>query len=146
MDLVDLKESFIPRCFVERVWEKLLVDLPGVCEPLIREFYANAILRNDYLDCWVRGHEFTLEVGHIDGVLGHGNLDQEEFTPFKEKNAFHRDGSIPYWCCQGRKMSQHNHLPFEFEMPHIHYVVQPISSKEDDHHQKCLSHLLHGAS
>ena len=85
MDLVDLKESFIPRCFVERVWEKLLVDLPGVCEPLIREFYANAILRNDYLDCWVRGHEFTLEVGHIDGVLGHANLDQEEFTPFKEK-------------------------------------------------------------
>ena len=85
MDLVDLKESFIPRCFAERGQEKLLGDLPRVCEPQIREFYANAILRNDYLDCWVRGHEFTLEMGDIDGVLRHGDLDQEEFTLFKEK-------------------------------------------------------------
>ena len=85
MDLVDLKESFIFRCFAKRGWEKLLGDLHEVCEPLIREFYANAIRRNDYLDCWVRGHEFTLEIGDIDGVLGHGDLDQEEFTPFKDK-------------------------------------------------------------
>ena len=66
-------------------WEKLLGDLPGVYEPLIREFYANAILRNDYIDCWVRGNEFTLEVGDIDGVLGHGDLDHEDFTPFKDR-------------------------------------------------------------
>ena len=77
MDLVDLKESFIPSCFEGRGREKLLGDLPGVCKPLIREFYANAILRNDYLDCWVRGHEFTLDVGDIDGILGHGEVDQE---------------------------------------------------------------------
>ena len=63
MDLVELKDYFIPSCFEERGWEKLLGDLLGVCEPLIRKFYANAILRNDYIDCWVRGNEFTLEVG-----------------------------------------------------------------------------------
>ena len=85
VDLVKLKESFIPSCFEGRGWEKLIGDLWGVCEPLIREFYANAILKNDYLDCWVRGHEFTLDVGDIDGVLGHGNLDYDDFTPFKDK-------------------------------------------------------------
>ena len=85
MDLINLKESFIPSCFEGRGWEKLIGDLRGVCEPLIREFYGNAILRNNYLDCWVRGHEFTLEMGDIDGVLRHGDLDQEEFTLFKEK-------------------------------------------------------------
>ena len=85
VDLVKLKESFIPSCFEGRGWEKPIGDLPGVCEPLIREFYANAILKNDYLDCWVRGHEFTLDVGDIDGVLGHGNLDYDDFTPFKDK-------------------------------------------------------------
>ena len=51
MDLVDLKDYFIPSYFEEKGWEKLLGDLPGVCKPLIREFYANAILREDYLDC-----------------------------------------------------------------------------------------------
>ena len=44
MDLVDLKDYFIPSCFEESGWEKFLGDLLGVCEPLIREFYANAIL------------------------------------------------------------------------------------------------------
>ena len=43
MDLVDLKDYFIPGCFQDRGWDKLLGDLPRVCEPLIREFYANVI-------------------------------------------------------------------------------------------------------
>ena len=85
MDLVDLKDYFFPSYFEESGWKKLLGDLPEVCEPLIREFYANAILRNDYIDCWVRGHEFNLEVGDIDDVLRHGDLDHEDFTPFKDK-------------------------------------------------------------
>ena len=83
MDLVDLKDYFIASSFEERGWEKLLGDLPEVCEPLIREFYANAILREDYLDCWVRGREFNVEVGDIDDVLRHGEIDHD-FTPFKD--------------------------------------------------------------
>ena len=54
VDLVDLKDYFVPSCFQDRAWDKLLGDLPGVCEPLIREFYANAILREDEIDCWIR--------------------------------------------------------------------------------------------
>ena len=83
VDLVDLKYYFIPSCFEGRDWEKLLIDLPRVCEPLIQELYANAILREDYLDGWV-SHEFKLEVGDIDDVLGHGDLDHD-FTPFKDR-------------------------------------------------------------
>ena len=85
VDLVKLKESFIPSCFEGRGLEKLISNLPEVCEPLIKEFYANAILRNDYLNCWVRGHEFILNVGDIDGVLRHGNPDYDDFTPFKDR-------------------------------------------------------------
>ena len=83
VDLVDLVGYFILSCFEERGWEKLLGDLPRVCEPLIRKFYANAILINDHINCWVRGNEFTLEGGDIDGVLRHGDLDHEGFTSFK---------------------------------------------------------------
>ena len=51
VDLGDLKNTFIPDCFEVRGWDKLLSDLPAVCEPLIREFYANATIREDELNC-----------------------------------------------------------------------------------------------
>ena len=70
MNLADLKDSFIPSCFEGRGCEKLPSDLLRVCKPLIREFYANATLKEDYIECQVRGHEFTLDVGDIDGILG----------------------------------------------------------------------------
>ena len=56
VDLMDLKGTFIPTCFKGRGWEKLLSGLPRVSEPLIREFYSNVKIREDELDCWVRGH------------------------------------------------------------------------------------------
>ena len=53
VDLVDLKDTFIPSCFEDRGWDKLLSDLLGVCDPLIREFYANAVLREHKINCWI---------------------------------------------------------------------------------------------
>jgi len=84
VDLVDLKDYFIPSCFAKRGWEKLLSDLPRVCESLIQEFYANVILQEDVIYCWVRGHEFTIEVEDIDEVLGFGDVEHD-FTHFKDK-------------------------------------------------------------
>ena len=55
VDLEDLRDTFIPNCFEGSGWEKLLSDLPAVCEPLIREFYSNAVIREDEFSCWVRG-------------------------------------------------------------------------------------------
>ena len=51
MDLANLWDYFIPSCFAERGWGRLLSDLAGVCEPLIQEFYVNAILPDDVIDC-----------------------------------------------------------------------------------------------
>ena len=60
-------------------------DLPGVCEPLIREFYANARLREQEINCWIRGHEFTIYVDDIDEVLGFEGLDNHDFTHYKDR-------------------------------------------------------------
>ena len=84
VDLVDLKDYFIPGCFQDRGWDKLFGDLPGVCEPLICEFYANAILREDEIDCWIRGHEFNIDLEDIDDVLGFEDLEHD-FTHYKDK-------------------------------------------------------------
>ena len=84
VDLVDLKDYFIPGCFQDRGWDKLLGDLLGVCEPLIREFYANAILREDEIDCWIRGKEFTIDLEDVDDVLGFEDLEHD-FTHYKDR-------------------------------------------------------------
>ena len=63
----------------------MLIDLPGVCEPLIREFYANVVLREDELNCWIRGKEFTIDASDIDNVLGLEGLDDHDFTNYKDR-------------------------------------------------------------
>ena len=85
VDPVDLKDTFIPTCFEGKGWEKLLSGLPGVCEPLIKEFYSNVKIREDELDCWVRGHEFTLDAHDIEEVLGLEGLEEYEFINYKDR-------------------------------------------------------------
>ena len=85
MDLVDLKDTLIPTCFEGRGWKKLLSGLPRVCEPLIRGFYSNVKLREDELDCWVRGHEFILDAHDIDEVLGLEGLEEYDFINYKDR-------------------------------------------------------------
>ena len=85
VDLGDLKDAFIPGCFEGRRWDKLLSDLFAVCEHLIREFYANAVIREDELSCWVRRKEFTIDAHDIDEVLGLESLDDHDFTNYKDR-------------------------------------------------------------
>ena len=83
--MVDLRDTFIPSCFEGRDWDKLLSDLPGVCEPLIREFYANAVLKEHEINCCIRGHEFTIDVDDINEVLGFEDMDDHDFTHYKDR-------------------------------------------------------------
>ena len=60
-------------------------DLPAVCEPLIREFYANVVIREDELSCWVRRKEFIIDAHDIDEMLGLEGLEDHDFTNYKDK-------------------------------------------------------------
>ena len=60
-------------------------DLTTVCEPLIRDFCANAVIREDELSCWVRRKEFTIDAHDIDEVLRLEGLDDHDFTNYKDK-------------------------------------------------------------
>ena len=85
VDLMDLKDTIIPSCFEGKGWERLLSDLPRMCEPLIREFYTNVMLREDELSYWIRGNEFTIDAIDIDNVLGLEGLDDHDFTNYKDR-------------------------------------------------------------
>lgn len=85
VDFRELKDTFIPECFEGRGWEKWLSAVPPVCDPLIREFYANAMIREDELSCWVRRKQFTLDAYDIDKVLGLEGLEDYELTNYKDR-------------------------------------------------------------
>ena len=68
MDLESLKDTFIPKVFKERTWAKLLNPMGDVFEDII-EFFANAIVEVDHINCWLRGREFSVSRESIQEVL-----------------------------------------------------------------------------
>ena len=58
--LETLEGTFIPEVFKERTWTKLLNPVGVVYSEIIREFFSNATVEGDRIDCWVRHKEFVI--------------------------------------------------------------------------------------
>ena len=100
-------------------------------EPLIREFYFNVKIREDELDCWVRGHEFTLNAHDIDEVLGLEGLEEYEFINYKDR-------MLSLETVQNRIGGQR-------EGKCLNTTVFPLVSCEEAYYnQQCQSHFSHG--
>ena len=59
-DLESLEGTFIPDVYKERTGTKLLNPMGDVFEDIIREFFANAIVEGDHINCWLRGRKFSI--------------------------------------------------------------------------------------
>ena len=55
-----LQETFIPNVFKERTWTKLLNLSGTVYDENIREFFSNATIEGNEINCWVRQKEFVI--------------------------------------------------------------------------------------
>ena len=60
MQLESLKGTFILEVFKERTWTKLLNPDGVVYLEIIKEFFSNASMNGDHIDCWVRHKEFMI--------------------------------------------------------------------------------------
>ena len=69
VDLDSLEGTFILDVFKERTWTKFLNSMGDVFEDIIREFFANAIMEGDHINCWLRGKEFPIPRESIQDVL-----------------------------------------------------------------------------
>ena len=58
--LESLEGTFIPEVFKERTWTKLLNPVEVVYSGIIREFFSNAAIDRDRIECWVRHKEFVI--------------------------------------------------------------------------------------
>ena len=55
-----LEDTFIPEVFKERMWTKLLNLVGVVYSKIIKEFFSNASVEGDHIDCCVRHKEFAI--------------------------------------------------------------------------------------
>ena len=55
-----LEDTCIPAVFKERTWAKLLNPSGVVYSEIIKEFFSNASIEGDHIDCWVRHKEFVI--------------------------------------------------------------------------------------
>ena len=60
VQLESLESTFIPEVFKERTWTKLLNPVGVVYSKIIKEFFSNAAIEGDHIECWVRHTEFVI--------------------------------------------------------------------------------------
>ena len=64
-----LQETFIRDVFKERTWTKLLNPSGTVYDEIIREFFSNATVERNEINCWVRQKEFVITRQDIQDFL-----------------------------------------------------------------------------
>ena len=55
-----LEDTCILAVFRERMWTKLLNLVGVVYSEIIKEFFSNASVEGDHIDCWVRHKELVI--------------------------------------------------------------------------------------
>ena len=68
-DQSSLSNIDIPKWFATKDWNYLLSTLDDTYENLVKEFYANAIVEEDELKCWVRGRTFSMTSAYLVKIL-----------------------------------------------------------------------------
>ena len=59
-NLESLEGTFILEVFKEKTWTKILNPFKVVYSEIIREFFSNAAIDGDRIECWVRHKEFVI--------------------------------------------------------------------------------------
>ena len=85
VNLESLSYTFIPEVFRDRVWGPFLTGFGIVYDPLIREFFSNAIMEGDQLNCWIRGTKFSVSPTSIQNLLQTCPIVLESSLPYDDR-------------------------------------------------------------
>ena len=80
VDQSSLHDTDIPKWFAHKDWNYLLSDLDEAYENLVKEFYANAIVEEEELKCWVKGKSFSVFLAYLAEIL-HINRPMLKHSP-----------------------------------------------------------------
>ena len=115
------ENTSIPEVFKERTWTKLLNPGDNVYKEIIREFFSNATVDGDHINCWVRHKEFVIKRESIQEFLEVRPPSQPIAIKYDDRldslepmvELFH--GSL--------KKKSMNTIPFNAEMRTLAYVM-----------------------
>ena len=69
VDQPSLLDTNIPIWFATKDWNFLLSNLKDAYKNLVKEFYANAIVEEEEIKCWVRGKRFSVAPVYLVEIL-----------------------------------------------------------------------------
>ena len=69
IDQSSLLNTNIPIWFATKDWKFILSNLKDAYENLVKEFYANAIVEGEEINCWVRGKRFSVTPVYLADIL-----------------------------------------------------------------------------
>ena len=121
IQLESLKDTFILEVFKERTWTKLLNPVGIVYSEIIKEFFSNAAVDGDRIECWVRHKEFVITREIIQDFLEIPPPSQLISVQYEDKLGSTEEmvqllGGTP-------KKSSMNTIPFSLEMRTLAYVM-----------------------
>ena len=119
--LESLEGTFIPEVFKERTWTKLLNPVEVVYSEIIREFFSNATIDENRIECWVRHKEFVITREIIQDFLEVHPPSQPIEVQYKDRLGSTEEmiralGGTP-------KKSSMNTIPFSSKMRALAYVM-----------------------
>ena len=119
--LETLKNTSTPEVFKERTWTKLLNPSGNVYEEIIWEFFANATMDGDHINCWVRHKEFVIARDSIQEFLEMRPPSQSISIQYDDR----LDSLEPMAKLLGGSLNKKsiNIIPFNAEMRTLAYVV-----------------------
>ena len=121
INLESLEGTFIPAVFKERTWTKLLNPVEVVYSKIIREFFSNATINGDRIECWVRHKEFVITREIIQDFLEVRPTSQPIAVQYEDRlgstdEMIRTLGGTP-------KKSSMNTIPFSPKMRALAYVM-----------------------
>ena len=116
-----LENTSIPEVFKERTWTKLLNPSGNVYVELIREFFANATVEGDHINCWVRQKEFIIIRDSIQEFLEVRPPSQHISIQYDDRlESVKPMAELLYGFLKKKSM---NTIPFNAEMRTLAYIL-----------------------
>ena len=121
VQLESLNDTVIPEVFKERTWTKLLNPVKVVYLEIIKEFFSNAVVDRDRIECWVRHKEFVITKEIIQDFWEIHPPSQPISVQYEDRLGSTEEmvqilGGTP-------KKSSMNTIPFSPEMRTLAYVM-----------------------
>ena len=69
VQMESLEDTFIPEVFKDKTWTKLMNPSGVVYSEIIKEFFSNASVEENHINCWVRHKEFDITRESIQDFL-----------------------------------------------------------------------------